>query len=175
MQQNPRQRLRPLPASDIDEEEPRRKQMRKGQPCCSAKAMHIATLVPVWIIAILLGVVVGSVYSPYGKANQMIDNAYIMLNQVVQSGVADVVYDMGTTWQATNQTQNIISMMNGANAASVILFDVVAGIEPELIADLMNRTTITVSNLLELVDSIVTQKGLNFNIPLGGMARRRLL
>lgn len=151
---------------------------KRGKRCCDGNALQVATLVPVWIIALGLVVVLASLFGPYGKVNQMMTTADIMLTQVNNSGITDVIYQFGTNWQATNQTQNLLSMLNGANVASNTLFAIVDAIEPELVGDLMNKTSITVSNLLELIDGIINQKGLNINIPLGGlanMARRRLL
>lgn len=159
-------------------DEPSKPVKRRGRRCGDGNGLLIATLIPVWLIAIMFVVIGFSVWGPYGKTNQMIDTAYVMLNQVNSSGITDVVYQFGTNWQLTNQTQNIIGMMNGASVASNTLFAIVDAVEPELVSELMNKTSITVSNLLELIDSIVNQQGLNINIPLGGlanMARRRLL
>ncbi len=169
---------RHAPDARYEEEPHPQSKQKRGQRCCEGQGVFIAILVPVWIIAIMFLAIGFSVWGPYGKTNEMIDTAYVMLNQVNNSGITEVIYDVGTSWQTTNQTQNLLAMLDGANTASNTVFAIIDAIEPTLVADLMNKTSISVSNLLELIDSIVTQKGLNIQIPLGGfanMARRRLL
>lgn len=128
------------------------------------------------IFALGMIVVIASIYGPYGKISQTMNTAEIWVQKINGSGVMDIIYTAGQTWQATNQTAAIFDMMSGAQAATDIAFGVIQAIEPELVGELMNKTSITVTNLLTIIDGLITQKGLNINIPLGAFnANRRLL
>ena len=126
-------------------------------------------------IVLLVIVVVVSVYGPYGKVTQMISTADTMLTTVNNSGIASIVFQMGQNWIAQNQTAQLLALMNGAADAGDVVFGIIEGIEPELVLALANQTSITVTNLLTLIDNIVTSQGLNIQIPLGKMKSRRLL
>lgn len=119
------------------------------------------------ILVIVFVALIIAMVTPAGKVNQMIDTGYVMISQVNNSGVTDVVFQLATNWQQQNMTENTLSMIQSAFGATDIVFGLISAIEPTIIRDLANRTAITATGFLELVDNIIKDQHLDLTIPLG--------
>jgi hypothetical protein len=58
-------------------------------------------------------------------------------------------------------------MVTRALVASDVVFGLIDAIEPTVIQELANRTAITATGFLELVDNIIKNQHLDLTIPLG--------
>lgn len=119
------------------------------------------------ILVIVFVALIIAMVTPAGKVNQMIDTGYVMISQVNNSGVTDVVFQLATNWQQQNMTNSTLTMIENAFGATDIVFGLIQTIEPTIMKDLANRTAITVSGFLELVDNIIKNQHIDVTIPLG--------
>jgi hypothetical protein len=162
----------PIRESSDDEREERRKRRKKKGACCgndcsAATPMQACTMLSVTGIFLLMVVLVASVYGPYGRVNQMLATTETMIAQVNSSGITNVVFDMGQSWLASNMTASTLHLMADVFASADVISGLIFSIEPELVRELANRTSISVTAFLNMVDNIVVNKGLNIQIPLG--------
>ena len=158
---------------EVDLEEQQRRVDQKKRAKRQAKCCKPSTAL-LWVIAfstivtmIIMVAVVASIYGTAGKVQQMITTAEVMVAQVNNSGITEVVFQLGTQWQAAGLTNSSLAAISKALGATEIVTGVIADIEPALVKQLANRTMITVLGLLGLAENIIATQHLNFEIPLG--------
>lgn len=121
-------------------------------------------------IFVMLLVIAVSVYGPYGRVNQTLLTVETMVAQVNSSGVTNVVFDMAQNWITSNSTAATFHLLQDAFASFEIVSGIVLAIEPQVVLELANKTSITVTGLLQLIDGIIVNQGLDISIPLRRIA-----
>lgn len=161
-----------IPIRDADDEERGRRRAKRKSKCCNNNCETQSALLSVMVFAllgilVLFVVIVVSLYGPAGRMNQTLNTAEDMIFKVNNSGITNVIFDIATNWQSSNMTTGSLALISGAIRSSDIVFGLIASIEPELVRELANRTAITASGFLELVDGIIKNQHLDITIPLG--------
>lgn len=119
------------------------------------------------IVATILVVLCVSAFGPAGKVNKTILQVSDMVDKVNRSGLADVVVAVVNNWQTGNHTQQTFALINALYQSGGQVTDIVMAIQPEIVKELANRTSITVSGLLTLAETIISNQGIDITIPLG--------
>ncbi len=129
--------------------------------------MQLCTMLSVTGIFLLMVVLVVAAFGPAGRVNQMLTTTENMVAQVNSSGITNVVFEMGQNWLTNNMTASTLHLMADVFASADVISGLIFSIEPELVKELANRTSITVTGLLNIIDGIIINKGLNVVLPLG--------
>lgn len=156
--------------SDIESREKRKRKRKRQQGCCgnatSQTWLLFGVFFGVMILAVLMIAIVVSVYGPVGQVQKTIATASTMVAKFNNSGVADIIVAFGSNWAANNMTVQTFELLDAIIDSGGRISQVILAIEPELVQQLANRTTITLNGLLSLAEGIITDRGLNIQIPL---------
>lgn len=151
--------------SDPEREHGVYRKQRHKQGCCenvnTQTALLFGMLFMMTILAVVMVVVVLSAYGPAGKVQNTIVTISDMVAKVNKSGLADVVVTIVNNWQVGNHTQQTFTLLNALYESGGQVTDIVLAIEPALVKELANRTSITVSGLLTLAETIINNQGID--------------
>jgi methylmalonyl-CoA mutase cobalamin-binding subunit len=141
------------------------KHRRRKDRCCENGNTQTTLLFGIFfmmaILAVVMVVVVVSVYGPAGKVQNTILTVSDMVARVNNSGLTDIVVAVATTWQKGNHTEQTFTLLDALYHSGTNVADIVLAIEPEIIQQLANRTTITITGLLALAETIINNQGID--------------
>lgn len=150
---------------DDPEFEHSRHRKRKSGGCCSNVDTQTTLLFGIFfmmaILAVIMVVVVVSVYGPAGKVQNTINTVTDMVYKVNNSGLTDIVVAVANNWQTGNHTQQTFTLLNALYDSGSQVTDIVMAIQPEMVSQLANRTSITVGGLLALAETIISNQGID--------------
>jgi hypothetical protein len=154
-----------VPIYDSDSDSEHRRSRHKKRGCCQNVNTQTSILFlmafMLTILAVLLIIVVVSVYGPAGKVQNTITTVSEMVAKVNNSGLADVVVAVVNNWQVGNHTQQTFTLLNALYESGGQVTDIVMAIEPTMVKELANRTSITVGGLLALAETIINNQGID--------------
>lgn len=159
-----------IPILEYSDDDPDDKYRKAKSGCCrnteTNTVLLFGVLFMLTILAVIGIVLVVSAYGPAGQVKTMINTASTMVQQVNNSGLTNVVANIVYNWQAGNHTDQTFTLLDALYHSGAQVADIVLAIEPEMVRQLTNQTSITINQLLTLAENIITNKGINIQIPL---------